>query len=220
MNNIDNMDNMAIINIKTQDNYDNYLATVKNGSYKRIEKFMGVSKNIQHECQDIECGRKWKIKPSSTLEDDYYCPSCVLHHRNNMGRFLQTRLLWTKSIPNTFYIFKIVDPLYPDIELIKFGRTQNKKSLKRYPKKELNNYKMELLLELRGQLITMTRIENYWKKKSKILNIYHMFSVENFHGKAECIKPCDHLNHLLNVTHKIYDENSDDPNNDGFEHDK
>jgi len=208
---------MDIIN--TEEKYDKYLLDVKKGTIKRVGKYLGVSKGIDHECQDNICKRKWKPCPSDMLKDDYYCPSCVLHHRNNMKRFNIDRLKWTKDIPNTFYVFSITDPEYPDLKLAKFGRTQNLNSLKRYPNKELKNYNMKLILELRGRLITMTRIENYWKTKGKKLNIFHAFSDKDFHGKSECIKSENHLDHLLDVTKKIYDADNDDPSNTGFEFD-
>lgn len=206
-------------NINTVAKYDDYLLTVKRGTMKRTGNYCGTSRCIAHECTDDNCKRKWKIAPSVTLRDDYYCPSCVLHHRNNIKRFHIDRLKWTKIIPNTFYVFEIIDPLYPDLKLSKFGRTQNPNSLKRYPNKEIKNYKMKLIFELRGKLITTTRIENYWKKKGKILNIFHKFSDVNFHGRSECVKSQNHLDHLLTTSRKIYDADSNDPDNTGFEYD-
>ncbi len=206
-------------NISTQQNYDNFLLNNKGGRIKRIGIFINPSTGIDHECQDNKCKRKWKPKPSQMLDDDYYCPSCVLHHRNNMERFKINRLIWTKNVPNTFYVFEIVDPTNSNLELAKFGRTQNLDSIKRYPNSELKNYKMKLVCELRGKLITMTRIENFWKKKALQLGIYHNFSVETFHGKSECILAKNHLDNLLIATLCIYEDNSDDPNNDGFEFD-
>jgi hypothetical protein len=136
-----------------------------------------------------------------------------------MERFKLERLLWTKYIPNTFYIFEILDPNNQEIKLAKFGRTQNKDSLKRYPNSELKDYKMKLIYEIRGQLITMTRIENYWKKKAKSLNLFHNFSVGTFHGKCECVQIDENFNRLILVTNLIFMENSDEPDNDGFIHD-
>jgi hypothetical protein len=202
-----------------KENYDNFLLNNKNGRIKRIGIYTSRNKNIEHECQDQECKRIWKPKPIQMLDDDYYCPSCVLHHRNNMDRFKLDRLLWTKYIPNTFYVFTIVDPNYPNLELAKFGRTQNNDSLKRYPNSELRDYKMDLICELRGNLITMTRIENFWKKKATQLNIYHNFSIDTFHGKSECILSKDYLDNLLIATLCIFEDNSDNPDNDGFEFD-
>lgn len=206
-------------NINTQQKYDNFLLNNKQNRIKRIGNFINPSTCIEHECQDNDCKRIWKPKPSQMLDDDYYCPSCVLHHRNNMERFKLNRLIWTKYIPNTFYVYKITDPKYPNLELAKFGRTQNNDSLKRYPNSELKDYNMELLCELRGKLITITRIENFWKKKATELNIYHKFSVETFHGKSECILSKDYLDDLFIATLCIYEDDSLDPDNTGFEFD-
>jgi hypothetical protein len=201
-------------NISTQEKYDAFLALNKNYTIKRIDDFINPSTGIKHECLDKECARIWKPKPSQMLDDDYYCPSCVLHHRNNMKRFKSPRLVWTKEIPNTFYVFKIVDPKFPDLEIAKFGRTQNANSLKRYPNSEIKNYKMELLCELRGKLITMTRIENYWKTTAKKLDIFHDFSVGAFHGKSECILSKDLLDLFLISTYCIYNDDSNDPDDE------
>ena len=202
---------MAKALISTKADYDAYLQNTKGNRIKRIGEFINPSTCILHECQDLTCKRVWKPKPSQMLEDDYYCPSCVLHHRNNMDRFSIASLVWTKSVPNTFYVFSIVDPLYPNKKLIKFGRTQNKDAKKRYPTNELKSYKMKLLCELRGRLITTTRIENYWKKNALELDIYHTFSVATFHGKSECIDIGTHLEEFMEETRRIFVEDNDDP---------
>lgn len=199
--------------------YDNYLLTKKQGRVKRLEKFNGLHKNIKHQCLDKECSRIWKPSPIQFFEDDYYCPSCVLHHRNNMSRFLTPRLEWTSLVPNTFYVFSIVDPKYPSLKIIKFGRTQHMDAKKRYPSSEINDYQMKLILQLRGSLITMTRIENWWKTIAKEKKMFHKFSNNKFHGATECIliKKDDELKFLLDNTNRIFNENSNDPNNDGKE---
>ncbi len=52
--------------------------------------------------------------------------------------------------------------------LIKFDRTQNENALKRYHQTlELKQYQMKLLLNLRGKLITMPRIENCRKEQAE-----------------------------------------------------
>jgi len=66
--------------------YDNFLKTVKEGRLERIGEWKGKSKGVLHRCTDKECAREWKPNPMQVLADDYYCPSCVLHHRNNMDR--------------------------------------------------------------------------------------------------------------------------------------
>lgn len=207
------------MDISTQTNYDNFLIIHKQNRIKRIGKFISRSTCIDHECQDEDCKRIWKPKPSQMLKDDYYCPYCVLHHRNNMKRFDIERLKWTKTIPNTFYVFEIIDPNNKNLKIVKFGRTQHENVFRRYPTKELKDYNMKLICCLRGNLITMTRIENFWKTKAKQLNIFHDFSIGTFHGKAECVLADKYLNNLLNSTRLINDDNSDDPNNDGFEFD-
>jgi len=206
-------------NINTQQKYDNFLFNNKQNRFKRTEDFINPSTCIEHICLDAICGRIWKPKPSQTLDDDYYCPSCVLHHRNNMERFKKARLIWIKYIPNTFYIFEISDPNYPDLNLIKFGRTQNINPLKRYPNSELKKYKMKLLYKLRGDLIVITRIENFWKKKAEELDIFHNFSIDTFHGKSECILADKYYDKLAIATLCIHADNSDDPDNTGFEFD-
>ena len=149
-----------------------------------------------HECSDPACARKWAPSPAQCLADDYHCPSCVLHHRNNMNRFSDERLKWTANVPNTFYIFSLVDPgtkaegKIPRT-LIKFGRTQHEDALKRYPTSELKGYQMKLLLTLRGKLITMTRIENWWKEQAEEKKWFVKFSISDFHGQTECIEVDD-----------------------------
>jgi len=146
-----------------------------------------MGKPIDHQCGDPECSRIWKPSPSQCLADDYYCPSCVLHHRNNEDRFEIDRLKWTAEVPNTFYIFSLTDPT-SKIELVKFGRTQNEDSWKRYPSKEQKNYKMKLILQLRGRLITMTKIENWFKEQAEKRDLFCRFSDKEFHGLTECLK--------------------------------
>jgi hypothetical protein len=153
-------------------------------------------KRVAHECCDPECVRKWTPSPIQCLADDYHCPSCVLHHRNNMNRFSNERLKWTADVPNTFYVFSLVDPgtgAKGKIQrsLIKFGRTQQENALKRYPTSELKQYQMKLLLNLRGKLITMTRIENWWKEQAEEQNWFMRFSNSDFHGRTECIQVDD-----------------------------
>jgi hypothetical protein len=110
----------------------------------------------------------------------------VLHHRNNEERFQQDRLKWTAKVPNSFYVFSIEDP--NGKSLIKFGRTQHEDVLKRYPAKELKDFKMKLLLKLRGRLDTMTRIENWWKTESEEKGYFCKFSEADFHGKDETLE--------------------------------
>lgn len=200
------------MNISCQSDYDLFLINNKLNTIKRVDDYINLSTGIKHMCLDTECGRIWKPSPKQMLDDDYYCPSCVLHHRNNMDRFLIDRLKWTKNIPNTFYVYDIVDPKFPDIKLVKFGRTQHKNSTKRYPKKEIVAYKMKNIFELRNRLIITTKIENYWKLKATELNIFHTFSDESFHGKTECIIINDDiLKNLFDMTNTIIDNNNDDP---------
>jgi hypothetical protein len=45
------------------------------------------------------------------------------HNRNNEDRFEDPRLEWTRHVPNTLYVFSIIDPKTKK-KLIKFGRTQ------------------------------------------------------------------------------------------------
>ncbi|CAF0737565.1 unnamed protein product [Adineta steineri] len=180
----------------TMEEYDKYLLAKKDGRFKRTGNWNGMYRRLAHECCDIECGRKWVPSPTQCLTDDYYCPSCVLHHRNNMNRFSEERLKWTANVPNTFYIFSLVDPGTKEtgkIEraLIKFGRTQHQDALKRYPTAELKQYQMKLLLTLRGKLITMTRIENWWKEQAEENKWFMRFSNSDFHGQTECIQVND-----------------------------
>lgn len=137
--------------------YDIFLKNTKEGRFKRAGKWKGFSKSTLHECCDPECNRKWMQIPSRCLTDDYYCPSCVLHHRNNIGRFEIERLIWTASIPNNFYVYELFDPK-SKCNLIKFGRTQHLNPDKRYSLQERKVYKMNLKYNLRGKLITMTKI--------------------------------------------------------------
>lgn len=203
--------------ISTEQDYDEFLISNKQNRIKRVDPFINKSTPIKHECQDKKCGRIWKPKPTQMLDDDYYCPSCVLHHRNNMERFNDDRLKWTKNIPNTFYVFEITDPSNKELKLVKFGRTQHKSSLKRYPNNELKNYNMKLICELRGSLITMTRIENFWKTMASELNIYHNFSVDNFHGKSECIYADIYLKKLLDATELIYKDDNKNADDNGIQ---
>lgn len=150
-------------------------------------------KRIVHECCDPECSRKWTPSPVQCLTDDYYCPSCVLHHRNNVNRFSEERLKWTADVPNTFYVFSLIDPGTEannkiKRSLIKFGRTQNENALKRYPTSELKQYQMKLLLNLRGKLSIMTKIENWWKETAEENKWFVRFSDADFHGRTECIQ--------------------------------
>jgi hypothetical protein len=172
------------------------LIAKKEGRFKRTGEWGGMYKKVAHECCDSECARKWAPSPIQCLADDYYCPSCVLHHRNNMNRFSDERLKWTANVPNTFYVFSLVDPGTDATgkigrALIKFGRTQHVDALKRYPTLELKQYKMKLLLNLRGKLITMTRIENWWKEQAEEKNWFVRFSDNDFHGRTECIQVDD-----------------------------
>lgn len=75
-----------------------------------------------------------------------------------------------------------------DNRLIKFGRTQHEDPLKRYPTAELKTYQMKLILQLRGRLITMTEIENWWKDEAQKKNYFVRFSNVNFHGQTECVR--------------------------------
>ncbi len=71
----------------TEEAYDNFLKTEKSGRLVRVGSFVSMSKTILHRCTDPECSREWKPSPTQCLADDYYCPSCVLHHRylNNLA---------------------------------------------------------------------------------------------------------------------------------------
>ena len=174
--------------IKTDGQYDKFLEIVKEGRMKRVGIFNGLNKGTDHHCCDTICSRKWKPSPSQViLDEDYYCPSCVLHHRNNENRFQQDRLKWTNDVPNTFYVFELTDP-YNGLKLIKFGRTQNRDAVKRYPTKEIVNYHMQLLLQLRGRLETMTQIENWWKEQADLMGLFTRFSDDDFHGVSECVE--------------------------------
>jgi len=230
----------------------------------------------------------------------------VLHHRNNVERFSKERLKWSADVPNTFYVFSIVDPKgfkkssnsdkrsssasssstaskkkqptgsptkrkqsndvdtkkeeesssnkkrqktsakksnskkkeeeeeeeeeeeddkevvekeekkplkeeeEEEMLLVKFGRTQHKDAMKRYSSTELNDYKMELLLELRGRLETMTKIENLWRDEAKRLGLFKRFSVGSFHGATEVVLVTrSMLERLLNLTRKMFDEDKD-----------
>lgn len=166
--------------------YDEYLSKVKKNRLVRIDNFSGMSKRIKHQCTDKECKRIWKPCPSMIINDDYYCPSCVLHHRNNVKRFEIERLKWTKDVPNTFYLYKIIDPK-DNKSLIKFGRTQHEDSHKRYVKAEQDNYKMKLIKQWRGRLEDTTKTENWWKNQAKENDLFHRFSNDKFHGATECV---------------------------------
>ncbi|UJR17669.1 hypothetical protein I4U23_004565 [Adineta vaga] len=177
----------------TMEQYDKFLLEKKDGRFKRTGQWGGMYKRVAHECCDIECVRKWAPSPIQCLTDDYYCPSCVLHHRNNVNRFSEERLKWTANVPNTFYIFSLVDPGKAangktKISLIKFGRTQHENALKRYPTAELKQYEMKLLLSLRGKLSTMTSIENWWKEQAEKNKWFMRFSNSAFHGQTECVQ--------------------------------
>lgn len=167
--------------------YDAFLLSEKQGRFVRVGSWTGMSKGILHRCNDGECAREWKPSPAQALADDYYCPSCVLHHRNNEDRFEDPRLEWTRHVPNTLYVFSIIDPKTKK-KLIKFGRTQHLDAWKRYPAKERKDYKMELLLSLRGKLETTTKIENWWKSQADEHGYFTRFSDPNFHGKDECLE--------------------------------
>ena len=65
-----------------------------------------------------------------------------------MNRFTDERLKWTAHVPNSFYVFSLVDPGAKatgkaNASLIKFGRTQHIDALKRYRTSELKQYKNE-----------------------------------------------------------------------------
>jgi hypothetical protein len=166
--------------------YDNFLTTIKEGRFIRTGVWKGFSKGVKHKCQDPECAREWSPSPSQCLPDDYFCPSCVLHHRNNIERFEQERLKWTADVPNTFYVYNLTDPK-KNLEVVKFGRTQHLDPNKRYALKERKKYKMKLLFNLRGKLKKMTKIENWWKDEAKIEGAFIRFSDESFHGLSETI---------------------------------
>eukprot|EP01012_Entosiphon_sulcatum_P040492 TRINITY_DN54146_c0_g1_i1.p1 TRINITY_DN54146_c0_g1~~TRINITY_DN54146_c0_g1_i1.p1 ORF type:complete len:273 (-),score=31.21 TRINITY_DN54146_c0_g1_i1:12-830(-) len=170
---------------KTEAEYDTFLKTVKAGRFVREGPFLGMSKPTLHRCTDTECGRTWSPVPSQTLSDDYYCPSCVLHHRNNEDRFAIDRLKWTADVPNTFYVFRLRDPRGK--ALIKFGRTQHADAWKRYTGKERSALQMELLKSVRGRLADTTRIENWWKEEATRLGLFCQMSDKTFHGKDECL---------------------------------
>lgn len=174
--------------IKISENtYDDFLKNEKQGRYIRVGKWKGMHKNTLHKCTDKECEREWSPSPSQSYEDDYFCPSCVLHHRNNVERFNEPRLKWTAKVPNTFYVYELTDPNSKDL-LIKFGRTQNKDANKRYSLQERTNYKMKLIFSLRGDLEKMTKIENMWKDEATLKNLFKRFTNEKFHGLTETLK--------------------------------
>ena len=112
-----------------------------------------------------------------------------------MNRFSEERLKWTADVPNTFYVFSLMDPGAKESQraLIKFGRTQHVDALKRYPTLELKQYQMKLLLNLRGKLITTTRIENWWKEQAEKKNWFVRFTDKDFHGRTECIQVNDNI---------------------------
>jgi len=171
---------------KTAEEYDDFLQFKKQDHFVRVGEFGGMSKGTLHRCMDAECAREWKPSPMQCLPEDYFCPSCVLHHRNNVNRFKQDRLKWTADVPNTLYVFSIRDP--NGTQLIKFGRTQHTDAWLRYPTKERRDYEMKLLLQIRGRLETMTIIENWWKDEAENKKLYCQFSDKAFHGMTECIK--------------------------------
>jgi hypothetical protein len=78
--------------ISNQNKYDDFLINIKQARIKRLDDFIDKNTPIKHQCQDEKCARIWKPTPSQMLNDDYYCPSCVLHHRNNIKRFNIERL--------------------------------------------------------------------------------------------------------------------------------
>ena len=47
---------------------------------------------------------------------------------------------------------------------------------------------MKLLLTLRGKLMTMTKIENWWKEQPDEKHWFMRFSDNSFHGQTECIQ--------------------------------
>ncbi len=109
-------------------------------------------------------------------------------------------------MPNTFYVFSLVDP-GTDAALIKFGRTQHNDAIKRYPAKERRDYKMKLLLSLRGRLETMTRIENWWKQEAEEKDLFSRFSDSQFHGTTECVRLTDEeLNQMLSHSKEMAKE--------------
>lgn len=186
---------------KNKEEYEKFLLEKKGGRITCIGDFSSMSKGIKHKCMDSICGRIWKPSPKQMLNDDYYCPSCMLHHRNNVDRFEIDRLKWTKDIPNTFYLYEIYDG---ENKLIKFGRTQHKDSIKRYPSKEIKEYKMKLIKEWRGKLIDTTTAENWWKTKSEKNKYFVRFSNDDFHGCTECINISDEkLKSMIEKTDEI-----------------
>lgn len=195
---------------KGNDDYDKYLSTIKKNRLVRLDDFCGMSKGIKHQCTDKKCARIWKPSPSMVINDDYYCPSCVLHHRNNVNRFKIERLKWTKDVPNTFYLFKITDPK-DNKSLIKFGRTQHKDSHKRYVKKERDEYKMKLVKQWRGRLEDTTIAENWWKEQADTNDLYQRFSNDDFHGATECIDVDDNtFKNMVKHTEKLINGSSND----------
>ena len=183
--------------------YDKFLLTVKQNRIVRVEQFGGMSKRIKHQCTDNECARIWKPSPSMMINDHYYCPSCVLHHRNNVARFKIPRLSWSADVPNTFYLFNLIDPKNKK-KLVKFGRTQQKNAHKRYPKKEQVEYKMKLIGQWRGRLEDTTIAENWWKSEATKHDLFCRFSNDKFHGATECVLiDNDTLKDMIESTNKI-----------------
>ncbi|KRW98993.1 hypothetical protein PPERSA_11594 [Pseudocohnilembus persalinus] len=164
--------------------YDDFLIEKKFATFYRLEKFQGIHKPIKHQC--TQCLRIWKPSPKQCFSEDYFCPSCALHHRNNMERFKQERFCWTVNIPNTFYLYEITDPKN-NLKYIKYGRTQHQLSENRYCKKEVKAYKMKQILNLRGPLKNITAIENFWKQTANQNQLRPQFSEKDFHGATECI---------------------------------
>jgi len=188
----------------TQEEYDEFLLTIKEGRLVRKGPWKGMSKGTLHACTDTECAREWSPAPSQCLADDYYCPSCVLHHRNNVDRFSEPRLKWTANVPNTFYVFSMIDSNQNNSRLIKFGRTQHEDAWKRYPAKERRDYSMQLILKLRGRLEIMTKIENWWKKEAEERSLFCRFSDASFHGVTECLSIGDDImNELIEASKKM-----------------
>ncbi|KAG2381321.1 hypothetical protein C9374_006310 [Naegleria lovaniensis] len=197
--------------ISTAEHYDSFLEIVKEGRMRRVGPFKGLRSNVKHACQSKPCGREWSPSPIQIISNnDYYCPSCVLHHRNNVERFKESELEWTSHVPNTFYVFQIQDP-NSGMTLVKFGRTQHEDALKRYSTKELTEFNMKLLLALRGRLETMTNIENWWKEQAEAMDLFSRFSIESFHGLTECVELEDEMLEDFLAYSKVVSEKEEEP---------
>lgn len=104
-----------------------------------------------------------------------------------MERFENKDLEWTATVPNTFYLYRVIDFRSKEV-FYKYGRTQHTSSLQRYSSTERDKFKMELVYEVRGPLISTTAVENFWKAVANEQKLRPDFSEKEFHGATECIR--------------------------------